>query len=137
MKQRTFIRKVKDNNESCIWSTFKTYKDRLKGKEVAEKSYLACNTKATNEYRDATAVSYLCNRYMNPIIIQYLRRQDIDVNQEEWALSELIQFVWRSNIREIDSNKTITLFIPSVRMRELFKNWIAKGLGQNFATSCS
>lgn len=44
------------------------------------------------------------------------------MNQEEqFALSEMIQFIWRSAIRD---NKPIKLYIPSVRMRNLLEKWI-------------
>ena len=38
-----------------------------------------------------------------------------------YALSALLQWVWRSRIRR---SQPIKLFIPSERMRDLFKRWL-------------
>jgi hypothetical protein len=55
--------------------------------------------------------------------MKFFKKKNIEVNQDDWALSELIQWVWRSAIR---NGKPITLFIPSGRMRTLFKNWLGE-----------
>ena len=39
------------------------------------------------------------------------------VSQDDFALSEMVQWVWRSAIRD---GKPITLYIPSDRMYQLF-----------------
>lgn len=41
--------------------------------------------------------------------------------EDDYALSEMIQWVWRSAIRD---GKEIWVYIPSRRMRELFQNWL-------------
>ena len=47
----------------------------------------------------------------------------IRVEEDQYALSELIQWIFRSALRD---NKEITLYIPSKRMRKLLENWINK-----------
>ena len=50
----------------------------------------------------------------------------MSVNQEfedKFALSELVQFVYRSAIR---NGKPIDVYIPSKRMRDLFLEWLKK-----------
>lgn len=97
--------------------------DEIKGKGYT-KSYLACNARATNAYIDRTAIAYMCNRYFNPILKNFFIMQGVRVEEEAWALSELLQFLFRSAIRE--GNK-ITVYIPSSRMRRLLENWMNKG----------
>ena len=40
---------------------------------------------------------------------------------DQYALSEMLQFIWRSAIRD---GKDIWIYIPSVRMRNLLVGWI-------------
>ena len=46
---------------------------------------------------------------------------NISVDEDGFALSEMLQFIWRSAIRE---GKDIWVYIPSIRMRNLLKQWI-------------
>ena len=56
---------------------------------------------------------------MRPMIKRYV---NISTEQEQmWALSEMLHWVWRSAIR---NGKKITLYIPSKRMRELLLQWL-------------
>jgi hypothetical protein len=41
--------------------------------------------------------------------------------KDAYALTELIQWVWRSRIRK---GEPITLYLPSPRMRRLFEEWL-------------
>ena len=45
----------------------------------------------------------------------------IAVDGDGYALSEMLQFIWRSAIRD---GKEIWVYIPSIRMRSLLKEWI-------------
>lgn len=107
-------------SSQCIWTTFKQYRSTLKGKGYS-RGFLSCNLRATNEYRDRDCVAYTMNRYMNPIIKNFFSRQKIEVNEDRYALSEMLQFIWRSSIRD---GKEIWVYVPSKRMRNLLKKWI-------------
>ena len=62
---------------------------------------------------------YAVNRFQNPQIMNFFTDQDY--NQELFALQEMLQFIWRSAIRE---DKPIHLYVPSERMRNLLKQWL-------------
>ena len=47
----------------------------------------------------------------------------VSVDEDTWALSELIQWIFRSAIRE---NNEINVYIPSERMRNLLIEWLNK-----------
>ena len=79
--------------------------------------------RATNDYKETTAVAYIANRYMKPTLKHFFEVENINVDEDTYALSELIQFIYRSAIRD---GKPITVYIPSKRMRELFIDWINK-----------
>lgn len=108
--------------EQKLWTTFKEYEDKVKGKGYTN-AFVPINIRATNDYRKTTAVAYIANRYMKPTLKHFFEVSGIEVDEDTYALSELIQFIYRSAIRE---GKPITVYIPSKRMRELFKNWINK-----------
>jgi len=99
---------------------FKDYANELKNKKYGAE-FAPINLRVTNEFSNKTSIAYVVNRYMNPIITNYLKSHDIKVNQDLYALSEMVQFIFRSAVRE--GNK-IKLFVPSYRMREILVNWL-------------
>ena len=116
-----FFRNIRDDNSSDnIWTTFKDYQSLLKGKGYT-KGFLPLNSRATNEYRDRTSVVYPVNRYLNPFVKNFFGINGINVDENGFALSEMLQFIWRSAIRD---GKDIWVYIPSIRMRNLLKQWI-------------
>lgn len=111
-----------DNSKDNLWTTFNDYRSALSGAGYT-KGFLAVNARATNDYRDRSSVAYMVNRYINPIIKKFFQSHDVQVDEEGFALSEMIQFIWRSAIRD---GKEIWVYIPSSRMRSLLLEWIGK-----------
>ena len=105
-----------------LWTTFKDYKNNLKGKGYTNR-FISINTRATNDYKDTYVLAYCANRFVKPTMIQFFSKRGIPINQEEYALSEMLQWIWRSRIRE---GKKISIYIPSKRMRELLINYLKK-----------
>ena len=113
---------AKADSEHRIWTCFKDDKGKILGpKKKFASSFLPMNIRATNEYRDATAVAYLVNRFIDPNLVKFFAVRNIDIDNDQFALSEMIQFIWRSAIRD---NQPITVYIPSERMRNLLINWM-------------
>ena len=120
---RKFFREIRtDKSSDNIWTTFKEYQSILKGKGYT-KGFLPLNSRATNEYRDRTSVAYTVNRYINPFVKNFFTSNGITVDEDGYALSEMLQFIWRSAIRD---GREIWVYIPSIRMRELLYDWIAE-----------
>lgn len=131
---KTGIKKIKDNltnyfrniskakSSRCLWASFKQSKEKLAGKGYA-KGYIAVNTRASNDYADRDVMAYVVNRFVNTNIMQFFKQRGIEPDEDMFALSEMIQCIWRSAIR---NDNPITLYIPSRRMRELLENWIEK-----------
>ena len=105
-----------------MWTTFKNHRTSLKGKGYT-KNFLSLNARATNEYKDTYVLGYCCNRFMKPTIDLFFKKRDINISHDGYALSEMIQWIWRSRIRE---GQSIELFIPSKRMRELLKDYLSQ-----------
>ena len=104
-----------------MWTTFKSQYSKLKGKGYTT-GFVSLNARATNEYADKDTVIYCANRFISPNYIIFLKNHDIEFNQDLFALSELVQFIWRSRIR---NNESINIYIPSSRMRKLLQDWIS------------
>jgi len=115
-----FNNKTKSTSYEAMWTTFKDYKSFLAGKGYT-KGFVEMNARATNKYKHKTNLAYCVNRFLNPIISQFFQQKNIKILEREYALSELIQWIWRSAIRE---GNEINLYIPSIRMRTLLVDWI-------------
>lgn len=105
-----------------MWTTFKEWKPFVKGKGYT-KGFVSLSMRATNLYIQKKSVAYLSNRYLNPVIKNFFLTYGIDINEEKYALSELLQFLFRSRIRK---GEDINLYIPSSRMRNILKDWLNK-----------
>ena len=110
----------KVDSQYKMWTVFKSAKEKLKGKGYTNE-FVPCNCRATNEFQDRTALAYCVNLYLNPLIMQFFNKYGIKVDQDKYALSEMLQWIWRSNIR---TGGNINLFIQSNRMRKLLIDWL-------------
>lgn len=87
----------------------------------AEECYLYCGTKATNKYSHKNVLVHGFNRHPMQAVRTYLHDYGFPIHPDDFALSEMIQWIWRSNIRE---GGKIKLCILSKRMRDLFTKWL-------------
>ncbi|ODA07647.1 hypothetical protein [Paenibacillus polymyxa] len=98
-----------------MWTTFKDYRPKINGKGYT-KGYVSVTERSTNKYSHKKVLAYVVNRFASPLIESYFHTKNIRINQELFALSELVQWIWRSAIR---NNEEINLYIPSGRMRRI------------------
>lgn len=117
-----FIHKRKTKTGHNLWTTFKDFKRTLSGKGYG-RAFVPLNMRASNKYRDRISVVYPVNRYLDTSIKHFFIKHGVEVDEDGFALSEMLQFIWRSAIRD---GKEIWIYVPSFRMRELLKNWIAE-----------
>ncbi|MEY9403234.1 hypothetical protein ABIF66_001373 [Bradyrhizobium japonicum] len=99
------------------WTTFKKAKQALKGGGYG-RGFIPINAKATNDYIDKRSMAYLANVFHQPTIKGFFEQRGVPVYEDLHALSEMIQWVWRSGIRK-EEPEPITVFVPSERMRGL------------------
>lgn len=107
--------KVKTPSRDVMWTTFKDCKDKVKAK-----GFVIHNQKATNDYANKTTLAYGLNLFMNSSIKSYYVERGIDVNEDLWALNEMLQWIFRSAIR---NGEEIHVYVPSSRMRGLLLEW--------------
>lgn len=100
-------------------TTFEDHRKKLKGEDFSGNGcWIPLNTKATNAFSHKRSIAYLANRFSLPILRNFFAGRGIDMNDDNYAISEMVQVVWRTAIR---NNEPIVLYIPSERMRCLFK----------------
>lgn len=115
----TFFNRIHDKTDYNMWTTFKEYKNILKGKGY-NNGFVSCNARATNDFINKRNLAYLMDRYIDPNIYNFFYDKEIMIDKDEYALSEMLQWIFRSRIRKLEP---INIYIPSQRMRELLINW--------------
>lgn len=115
----------------CMWAVYGESKKELNGtnhnktRRTNISGYsTACvpfNERATNQYRDRYVLAYMVNVYEHVIMKTWFQSKGAKCDDDQYALSTLLQWIWRSRIRD---GKDIYLFLPSQRMRDLLKNWL-------------
>lgn len=120
-----FFNKVKSASTKNMWCTFKDYQAALKGYGYSGSRKNPCfvpiNAKATNDFIHKENLAYMVNIYCDPCIVNFFNQYGIKVDQKAYALSELVQWIWRSQIRE---QKPINIYMPSDRMRSILYEWL-------------
>lgn len=118
-----------------FWTTFKNRREALEGrgysqvcvqtssegKEVRLDPFLPFNIKGINAYMDFNFAMYMVNVYKHPTEISYLKSKGVDFDQDLYALSECIQWLWRGCIRQ---GKPMKALIASRRMMKLVEDWM-------------
>ena len=103
-----------------LWGSYKAGLYKIRGKGYSN-AFLNFNARATNKYRDRNTIVYACNVFMNVREKTFYQMHGIDVDEDVFALSTMVQWIWRSAIRD---GEEVILYVPSRRMRTLLENWI-------------
>jgi len=116
------------------------FRNRMKGSEASDRmcatykdywgkirsggfwnSNVVFTQKSSNSYRDRSVLAYPVNLFVNAGITRFYKEHGQSFDQDRYALSTMVQWVWRSAIRD---GKPINIYIPSKRMRTLFTDWM-------------
>jgi len=126
---------IKADRDKVMWTTYKPHMKKLKPRGYVQRStidkrtgkpeetFVPYNCRATEHYISYNCLAYLIDWYLHPGIKSYLGQRNIQIDEDEYALSELIQWIFRSAVRE---GQPIDIYIPSQRMRGLLKSWLGK-----------
>ena len=120
--QNFFKNITKSSRDNRIWTCFTDYKQYLipdNGSYAG--NFLQMMARATNKLAECSNVAYMVNRFEDPNVMKFLTNHGCTVDRDQCALSDMLQWIWRSSIR---NGKEINLYIPSRRMRELLISWI-------------
>ena len=116
---------------NVFWTTFKDWESVMSGvgysrakkiKGEMRKPFVSKNMRASNEYRDCVNCIHMVNTYPNGSLESHLQSFGVVIDRDKYALSELIQFVFRGSIRQ---HEEMDLYILSNRMRKLFTDWLS------------
>ena len=91
-----------------------------KESHLSKANWIPNTTRGTNDYAHCSHLIYLYEQYPHPFIARWLGDSSREF-ADAYALTELIQWVWRSRVRK---GEPITVYIPSLRMRMLFEIWL-------------
>ena len=116
------FRNVWDGFDSSerMYSTFIGYRDKIKGAGYA-KGFVPLNMRATNSFGDKKVLAYPLNIFMPVEHKLFYQANGIEVDEDIYALSILVQWIWRAAIRK---GERIHIYIPSERMRTLLLEWM-------------
>ena len=84
-------------------------------------NWCASVTRGTNAYDHCSHVLYIHDQHINPSVARSLEMQPSKETDNLYAISEMVQFIFRSRIRK---GEPITVYMPSKRMRELLEQWL-------------
>ena len=138
-KFRNIFRNHNQPVDKCIYSRFKRPEETTNGQNTRLKYFIRnytgaemvpFNTTGTNEYRLKTSLIYGVNVFEHPGISQYYQERHLSsYNKDDMALNTMLQWIYRSAIRNVNVEKTdpcyhIMLAVPSLRMRNILLQWV-------------
>lgn len=88
---------------------------------VKHSCWLHSGCRATNDYAHKWCLVHCYDRYPLQSVANYLEDFNCKIDNNVFALSELLQWVWRSRIRK---GEPIVVAIGSKRMYNLFVDWL-------------
>lgn len=130
---RTAVNSTKSKNSDVFWTTYKDYRSKLEGKGYTKgvspemPCFLPLNTRAINDYKDYSLCMYAARLNKHPVEKRYLSEYGVSVDEDMFALSEMIQFIWRGCIRQY---KPMSVLILNKRLRKDLEDWIEEGVSE-------
>lgn len=75
----------------------------------------------TNLYIYCRTAIYLWDQHLNPYVLGWLGLGEDRLADDQYAITELIQWRYRTSVRQGDP---VTIYMPSKRMRRLLRSWL-------------
>jgi hypothetical protein len=91
------------------------------GSRLADVNWISNTTRGTNSFSNCSHAIYLYDQHLNPAILRWLKAEDTNAFKDEYALSEFIQWLYRSRVRK---GEPVTVFFASQRMENLVRSWL-------------
>lgn len=111
-----------EENENGVKKKLEVFKKILSSSGFSTQNCFApVNCKGTNKYGDRHTLVYATNFHIQPQVKNFFKYNGIDINEDLYSLTFLLQWIWRSAIR---NGEPINIYIPSLRMRTLLKKWL-------------
>ncbi|MBK9218527.1 MAG: hypothetical protein IPL70_08940 [Uliginosibacterium sp.] len=81
-----------------------------KAVDKQQSCFIPCTARASNEYAHKKVMIHAFNRYPNQAVKSYLQDVGAPMDQDKFALSEMVQWIWRSCIRK---GEVVTVLVLS------------------------
>ena len=104
-----------------LWTTYEEFREEIKGKGFA-KAFTYLSEENNGEYSDRIYLAYLANNFYPAT------HGNFEISEDQYALTELLQFIFKS---ALSKGSEIWIYIPSIRMRSLLKQWINENSLEN------
>lgn len=123
-KENLLITLPKDNTQKTV-NNKKNLRLVIPKEVNTDNIFLYCGARATNDYAEKSVALHAYNRYVNKVVKAYLQDYGADFdavpNDDQFALSEMVQWLWRTRIR---NDEPIDVYILPDRMEKLLKMWL-------------
>lgn len=109
---------------TCVkkaWDSFANKGGFKKGSRLGNANWVANTTRGTNAYAHCSHAIYLYDQFIDPTKLRWLDFQNQKQFNEEYALTEFIQWLYRTRVRK---GEPIWVYIPSKRMERIFRSWL-------------
>jgi hypothetical protein len=126
-KEKLLITLPKDSTEKIV-NKSKNIRLVIPKEVMVADIFLYCGARATNDYAEKSVALHAYNRYVNRVVQAYLQdygsELDAVPDDDQFALSEMVQWLWRTRIR---NDQPIDVYILPSRMERLLKKWLEGG----------
>jgi len=92
-------------------------------------AHIVQNSRGTNDYSNKTVMLLGLDINMNPVLKQWLLKLGVEVDEDVYALNQMLQWFWRSSIRLKETSEPVTFIFGTERMEKLFNEWFERGIG--------
>lgn len=123
----TTFRNVGNENMVDWYKTIKVGKWQKKDNQnrIEPVTFLSHTTLGTNEYANCSLMVYGLDKHLMPSVHSYFAKRDHSISNDAWALSSILQWLFRGCIRDRNSGKNMVAVILSPRMRKMVQEWLA------------
>ena len=111
-----FRNKVKTKSKFNRWTTYEGYEDYLKGKNYTKG--LVYKGELLDKFNDCESYAYLRNDFPSD-----LEKRNDDIDVDFYSIYYLVSVVVYITL---DLNKHLNLYLPSIRVYEIFNEWLNK-----------
>lgn len=91
------------------------------GNTVINKCWVDCSCRATNELANKRLLVHCLNRYPNAVVQAFLQDYGYGIDEDNFALSEMLQWMFRGCVRK---GEKMYVCILSKRMLGLYNKWL-------------
>ena len=92
-----------------------------KSSKLSKARWCHKSTKGTNKFQECTHAVHVYQLNLNPSIAKFLNVDDL--KEKEWRQSEMIQWIYRTNIRKEDAGP-VELFVADTNAAKSVNDWL-------------